>query len=743
MQYAQHVEVAVAVPVANLFTYGVGEGLSNGIEAGQLVEVPFGRGTRRGVVVETAVGPPPAGVQVKAVDRLVETDPVISQTLLQTLRWAADYYLAPPGEMIFTALPPSFRHPKKATGGRRVLTARLAGEIPDMELERLGRRAPLQARLVAELGDGQVIDVAELGRFGKGVRGALNALQAKGLVRLEKETRARRPAAPVLPLPPRIESLTAHQQRALDAIKAALAREEYAAFLLHGVTGSGKTEVYLRAIEKTLAQGRGAVLLVPEISLTPQLLARVNDRLGPGVAVLHSGLSSGERLDEWRRLNEGRAMVAVGARSAVFAPVRRPGLLIVDEEHDSSYKQSERLPYNGRDMAMVRARDEGAVVLMGTATPSVESYANAESGKSTLLNLPHRVHERPMPRVEIVDLKKDLPDPVERAHSLGRALAGALAETLDRKEQAILFLNRRGYSSFVLCKDCGQSVRCTNCSVALVHHSAVGQLKCHYCGLAIPVPETCPGCGSARMQHFGLGTEKCTEEVRRRFPGARVLRMDSDSTARSGALHEMMSSFAGGEADVMVGTQMVTKGHDLPGVTLVGVLLADLGLHLPDFRALERTFQLIMQVAGRAGRGDRPGRVIVQTFLPRHESIVLASKNDFVEFYRKELERRRALAYPPAGRLLLVRVSHPDAGVAGGLAAEIAGRIRSSERGKVSVLGPVESPLARLRGRYRFQLLVKAPTVEALLGAAVRVRPELRPPPRAKILFDVDPLDML
>ena len=736
---SRYLQVAVSAPVRGTYTYEY----SGEVEVGALVEVPFGKGVLRGVVVEFQDGPPAGGMKIKPLARVVEEQPVFSQPMIRTLLWAADYYLAPVGEMIFAALPPSMRKKGKAAGEKKVLVAVAGDSAGEEQVLELVGRAPLQARVLKRLAGSGEVDVQALENEIPGARAALRALERKGLTRIEKRSRRRSPPRAELPEPGMIERLTDGQTDALEAVTGALNHGSYQAFLLHGVTGSGKTEVYLRAIAHALSLDRGAILLVPEISLTPQLLSRVTARFGRRVAVLHSGLGAGERLDEWRRLQRGEARVAVGARSAVFAPVQKPALLVVDEEHDSSYKQSERLTYSGRDLAMVRAREEGGVVLLGTATPSVESYAHARSGRSTLLQLPERVQQRTMPEVEVVDLKENLPDPVERMHTIGPYLADCLAETLDRKEQAILFLNRRGYSSFALCKDCGQSVKCENCSVALVHHLREKQLRCHYCGLSTEVPSRCGHCGGGRIQLFGLGTEKCEEEVRRRFPGARVIRMDSDSATRRGAVGEMISRFASGEADILVGTQMVTKGHDMPGVTLVGVVLADLGIHLPDFRASERTFQLLMQVAGRAGRGERPGRVVVQTFMPAHESIVLAKEHRFEEFFEKELSRRQKLGYPPQKRLLLIRASHSDREVVAGLARRVAEAVRRAGNGRLEVLGPVASPLARLRGRYRWQMLVKSPTVKALQEAAATVIQKLKLPGGAKILFDVDPQDML
>jgi primosomal protein N' (replication factor Y) len=414
---------------------------------------------------------------------------------------------------------------------------------------------------------------------------------------------------------------------------------------------------------------------------------------------------------------------------------------VVHEEHDSSYKQSERLPYHARDLALVRGREEKAVVLLGSATPSAESLHRTREGRMTPLSLPRRVQQRPLPALEVVDLKRELLDPGERPHVLGPRLSQALAETLDRGEQAILFLNRRGYSSVALCRDCGQGVRCENCSVALTHHLREGMLRCHYCGLATAVPRQCRACGGGRIALFGLGTEKCEEEVRRRFPGARIARLDSDTASGRDVLRETLERFAAGDLDVLVGTQMVTKGHDIPGVTLVGVVLADLGLQVPDFRAAERTFQLLVQVAGRAGRGQRPGTVVVQTFLPLHPAIQAAREGDVQAFMERELQRRRQLGYPPAQRLLLVRSQHESEEEAASGARRAAEAFRRLAQGRITVLGPSPAPLERLRGQYRHQMLAKCSSIGLLLQAAVRVRDSVRT--RARLNFDVDPFDML
>jgi primosomal protein N' (replication factor Y) (superfamily II helicase) len=737
------VQVAIAAPVNKQFTYRIPSSYPDTPRIGQLVDAPFGKGIRRGVLTGLACDSEREDIEIKPISGLVAPEPVLSEAMIDILIWAASYYLSRPGEMIFAALPPSFKRPGKSIVPAKRILVELAKQPSIEELTTVAKRAPLQARLLDALIGSGAAEVARFTGIGGSARQALRALEKKGLVRFSHRQDSIELRTEDLPLPAKIERLTDAQSSALDQLNAAQDKKAYAAFLLHGVTGSGKTEVYLRAIAHALDLSRNAILMVPEISLTPQLLARVAARFGPLVAVLHSGLTDAERLSEWWRLRRGEARVALGARSAIFAPLDNLGVIVVDEEHDPSYKQSERLPYSGRDLAMVRARKEHALVVMGTATPTVESYSHANAGRSQLLRLSERIQERPMPTIEVVDLKKDLSDPIERLHTISLPLAEALAETLDRGEQAILFLNRRGFSSFALCKDCGQSIRCRNCSVALVHHRSERRLRCHYCGLSIPVPQKCPACGSGRMQLLGLGTEKCEDEVQRRFPGARVLRLDSDSTARRGSVQRKMAEFACGRADVLVGTQMVTKGHDIPGVTLVGVLLADLGLNLPDFRAHERTFQLLVQVAGRAGRGKRPGRVIIQTFLPQHECITMATEQNFEEFFKRELHRRQALGYPPAKKLMLVRVSHPDRGATSRLASRVAEALRRQGKGRITLLGPAESPLARLRNRFRWQMLIKASRIGDLQSIALTVQQRIRVPTGAKILFDVDPQDML
>ncbi|HEY8368818.1 MAG TPA: primosomal protein N', partial [Thermodesulfobacteriota bacterium] len=558
--------------------------------------------------------------------------------------------------------------------------------------------------------------------------------------------------------------LTRAQSEALTVLRAALASQTFAPFLLHGVTGSGKTEVYIRLVEAALAAGRGAIVLVPEISLTPQLVGRFTRRLGDRVAVLHSGLSDGERLDEWRRVRRGEAPVVVGARSAVFAPVEPLGVIVVDEEQEGSFKQDDGVRYHARDVAQMRARQAGAVCLLGSATPSLESWARATQrveGASPLgyLRLPERVEARPLPVVEVVDLRRKLGEEAPRGEAaeppspVSPVLEQALAETLAEGRQALLFLNRRGYATFLLCPDCGARFGCRSCAVSLVYHRAERALRCHYCGASRPAPAVCPTCGGTEVLQFGAGTERIEEWLRARFPKARLARLDRDVVGPRGAVRDVLKEVAAGEVDILVGTQMVAKGHDFAGVTLVGVLLAESGLSLPDFRAAERTVQLLTQVAGRAGRGDAPGRVIVQSYDPDHPAIRFAAAHDADGFYAVELAARRELGYPPFRRLVNLRVDAASESAArraaGWLATRAAARLAAdaSLAGQVEVVGPAPAPLARLRGRHRWQLLLKGRGSGAVRRLAAALAAEARKPgglSRGTMLsIDVDPANLL
>lgn len=571
----------------------------------------------------------------------------------------------------------------------------------------------------------------------------LNALRQEGWVGIEEEETYR----PVFDAPPPIDrpvTLSPAQTAATEAIVAALDSASFWPALLWGVTGSGKTEVYLQAIAKALACGRTTLVLVPEISLTHQVVDRVRARFGNLVAVLHSGLSDGERWDEWRKIARGEAPIVVGARSAVFAPLPRLGLILVDEEHDPAYKQEDGLRYNGRDVAVMRAKLGGCPVVLGSATPAMESYYNARSGRYTLLELPERVAERPLPAIAIVDLRKT--SSTGKSILVSSQLIAALRANLIARGQSLLFLNRRGYANFLQCVQCGEALHCPNCSVTLTLHQRWQALRCHHCDYTIPLPHACPACGGHSLSSLGAGTEQVEAALRQIVPGARVARMDRDTTARKGALHKLLSDWNDGVYDILVGTQMVTKGHDVHDVTLVGVLLADQSLNFPDFRASERTFQLITQVAGRAGRGDRSGRVIVQTLQPEHESLAAAQQHDFRRFAEQELAHRRELGYPPFQRLVKVRCEGLDNTRTEELAQQAAAAAAAAHGSGVQVLGPAPAPIERLRGRFRWQLLLRGRDAGVLRHTAQHAREAVRRSAQQhdiRVLVDVDPYNML
>ena len=599
----------------------------------------------------------------------------------------------------------------------------------------------------------------------------------KRLVALGRITREEQPAQPTdpyaaFPAPPapRPQDLTGEQRHAIAAVCAAMDGGTSSAFLLQGITGSGKTEVYLQLVAHARAQGRTALVLVPEIALTPALAARFRGRVEGGVAVLHSGLTPSERLAAYDAARAGRVGAVLGARSAVFAPLPNLGLLVVDEEHEGSFKQEESPRYQARDLALYRGRAAGAAVVLGSATPSLESLHGATTGRLVHLRLTQRPLARPLPHVQLVDLrtKSTAQNPAARTTPLtsgarvtilGPALLTALEGTLASGHQALIFLNRRGYSTSVLCRGCGLPLACPSCAVALTHHAPrtavdqeqpvrAGTLRCHYCDHTEAVPQACPACGSAQLYPLGLGIQRVEAELAARFPRARLGRLDRDAVQKRGALERTLSRFASGQTDVLVGTQMLAKGHDYPGVTLVGVVAADVGLRMPDWRAAERTLQLLTQVAGRAGRGNTPGNVIIQTWCPEHPALVCAASHDVDGFAAQEMPLRQQLNYPPFGRLAMVRAEAPTEPVAQALATAAAGALQAAARrlgaaDSLQVLGPAPAPLARLRGIWRMQVLLKASSPRPRQAALRQMLQQVRPPTGARLVVDVDPGSML
>jgi len=737
--------VAVGRPVKGPFTYLVPPELEGRLRRGQRILVPFGRGRALGFYLGPG-RPPEGGGTLKPVSALLEDVPALPDDVLALVEFAAAYYRHPLGEALRAALPPGLTDPSEGPEpSPDVVRSVVVVGSPSVDTL---RRAPAQAAALGYLlAVGGRAELDELGRAVPGARAAVQRLVARGWVQVEE--RALEPTvAEGLGLA-RPEQLTEAQAAALGELQRALDAGGFQPFLLQGVTGSGKTEVYLQAAEHALARGGGALVLVPEIALTPQLVGRFRSRFGSAVAVLHSGLRDRERLLHWKALRAGTVRLAVGVRSAVFAPVRDLALLVVDEEHDPSFKQDEKLRYQARDLAVVRAKQAGATVVLGSATPSLETVENARRGRYRRLRLPARVDDRPMPSVELVDLRRVRPRPTgtpEQPPALSPPMVNALGEALGRGQQAILFLNRRGHSTAVVCEACGQGVPCSRCDVSLTFHLRGRNLQCHYCGEARPVPDRCPGCGGPLVP-VGAGTERIETEVAERFPSARVARLDRDAATTAERLTELLSRFARGEIDVLVGTQMVAKGHDFPGVTLVCVVSADTGLLLPDFRAAERTFQLVTQVSGRAGRGKEPGRVLVQTWNPEADAVARVPAHDYDGFAEHELAWREALAWPPFSRLVAVRIEGQDPGETAAVARKLGDRLAVLLPGPatgVRLLGPAPAPLARLRGKSRWQLLLKAPR-QALLGPLLdQLERDLEVLPGAvRVVLDVDPGAML
>ncbi|WP_437575535.1 replication restart helicase PriA [Sorangium sp. So ce887] len=816
-------DVAVPVPLSQAFTYEVPAALAGEVRPGARVLCEFHRRKLIGVVL--AVSERSAAIdpsKIKPLAALVDARPALPAELLSFLQVLASYYFAPIGEVLRLALPAIEREQVRAlkaqgeldgmldlgrakqVGGRKVAYARATDVVEEPGTLR-GQAAAVLALLRAT-GEQPVARIEE--RFGN-ARSALKKLAERNLVALDEREPPRDPFFR-LPeerdVPPELNAAQAEAAARIDAALAALsasgegearaaaphepqpaghepqpAGQEArpagpSAFLLFGVTGSGKTEVYLRAINSCLERGRGALVMVPEIALTPQLVARFRARFGDELAVLHSGLSDADRHAMWASLHGGKVRVAIGARSALFAPVPDLGLILVDEEHDGSFKQEEGVRYHARDMALLRAHRAGAVCVLGSATPSIESVALVRRGKLVELRLPDRAHrEASLPEVTLVDLRRfgagPSGDPL-----ISLPLHRALERTLAAKEQAILFLNRRGFAPSVVCGSCGNLTTCEACSVALTYHRGRrrdapppagapapagapspaaplderpqgGRLRCHYCDYAGPLPERCGSCGSRTLLLEGLGTERLESTIAESFPEARVARLDRDVAGKDRS-QAILARMREGKIDILVGTQMVTKGHDLPNVTLVGVVNADAALGLPDFRAAERGFQLLVQVAGRAGRRDRPGRVLIQTRNPEHPAIAFAAAHDVPGFLDREIRDREEVGYPPATRLALIRIDAVDEGVGRGAAAKLAAHARTCPEGvarRVEVLGPSAAPIARLRGRYRFRVLLRARERGPLRGTLAALTGLIRDglDRNARVIIDVDPVAML
>ncbi|MBZ5619537.1 MAG: primosomal protein N' [Acidobacteriia bacterium] len=798
-------DVSLPVPLDQPFTYGLPETLRHRVRPGSRLVVPFGPRKLTGLILRCHDEQP--SVTTREALRLIDSEPVLSAELLALGRWIAGYYCAPLGEVLRGMLPlaSEIRRGKVwslTDSGRDAARQLLLDSAPDdpvaqilhmlerrplsatylaktqpladkaiRSLERKGfifaeqvqtERDPLRApserlRIELAVADGErklnkperelraflelhpgSHNLKDLEDAVKNASMAARSLARKGMVSLKPETVAMA-AGPV-----RVRhALNPPQEAAFEQILEAIRTRGFRTFLLYGVTGSGKTEVYLNSIEAVLAEGRSSLLLVPEIALTPAMAGQFFSRFGDRVAILHSAFTDVERTEQWRRIRSGAASVVVGTRSGVFAPVRNLGLIVVDEEHDGSYKQEETPRYNGRDVAVVRAQAANACVILGSATPSLESRYNVERGKYTLLELPGRIEERPMPSVELIDMRQEFLETRKQA-TFSRKLLDAIGLRLENGEQTIVLLNRRGFSSFVACRACGERVECINCSLTLTYHKRDRRLLCHYCGYAEKVPAVCPKCASEHIYFLGLGSERVEEELHQAFPTARIARLDRDTVTGKRQYETILQDFREGNYDLLVGTQMIAKGHDIPNVTLVGVVSADIGLGMPDFRAAERTFQLLTQVAGRAGRGSVPGIVLVQTINPDHYAVRMAAAQDYQAFYEKELSFRRMMHYPPFSAMANILVRSEKKEMAMRMSADL-GMILTPPAEKLRVMGPAEAPVPRLKNEYRYQFLIKAASRKTLNELLQRIRTFAldRKWGATALVIDVDPLTLM
>ncbi len=798
-------DVSLPVPMDQAFTYRLPETLRHRAQRGCRLTVPFTGRKLTGVILEVHDRRP--AYALREVLRLVDEQPVLDEGLMRLGAWIASYYCAPLGEVYRGMMPLSGETRKGKVysltdTGRDVARQLILGDAetePSLQLLRMLESRPmtenylktkfenakrlltaLEKKGFVEMEDVEadrdplrassdrlrveLIRFPEGGKFPKPERELLSylelhpgshnlaevetlvksasvsarALARKGHVSLRTEPLMRDTPAAVVP-----RLLNEHQQKAFDAISNALETKQFQTFLLQGVTGSGKTEVYLRAIDAALALGRNAMLLVPEIALTPAMAGQFFSRFGDRVAILHSAFNDSERAEQWRRIRAGKAGVVVGTRSGIFAPVQNLGLIIVDEEHDHSYKQAETPRYNGRDVAVMRAHQTGSVVVLGSATPSMETRYNAEKNKYTLIDLPERIEQRPMPAVELIDMRLEFLE-TRKQSTFSRRMLEGLHGRIENKEQTMLILNRRGFSSFVACRACGERLQCINCSVTLTFHRRDRRMLCHYCSYAEKVPATCPKCQSEHLHFLGVGSEKVEDELHREFPEARIARLDRDTAGGKKKFESILSDFREGNYDILVGTQMIAKGHDIPNVTLACIVNADIGLGLPDFRAAERTFQLLTQSAGRAGRGSLPGIVLIQTINPDHYAIRYAAAQDYNGFYEKELQFRRAMRYPPFAALANVLIRHEKQEQALRMSAELGSLLEPAPEG-IKILGPAEAPVQRLHNEFRYQLLIKAAHRKTLNEQLNRLRVHAQSQKWSPtcLVIDVDPLTLL
>jgi primosomal protein N' (replication factor Y) len=796
------INIALNIPADKLFTYEVPIDLQDQIAVGKRVFVSFGRRKRTGFIIEIINSC--SLEKVKSVSEVLDEEPLFSEQDLRFYQWITNYFMYPLGKALAeiipagsekkdflwitplplindVSLPPAQKkvwgllqqYPQgialagltKISGLKNISGAicslHLAGllQIDEKQKKQLAARRQKvvilntskideekltrkQEELIAFLRQRGKMALHDLIRLSGTSSAIIKRLQDKGIIELSETEKIRTAVFESLTGENTIRyTLNSRQQKAFQEISAHLKKNVFTPILLHGVTGSGKTEVYLNAIAQVLENDGSAIYLVPEIALTPQLISRIQGRFDQEqIAIMHSGIAESIRYDQWRQIKRGRIKLVIGARSALFAPLPNLKLIIVDEEHDASYKQDDRLCYHGRDMAVLRAKLDCAVVVLGSATPGIRSYYNARNKKYSCLEISQRVEDKPLPEIEIIDMKAQL-EAQGKAPILSVHLIAAIEMTLTKKEQVLLFLNKRGFDTFLVCADCGYNFRCPNCAVSLKNHAAEGVIKCHYCNYTKKALPVCPTCHGNRILSYGTGTQKLEAQIKNLFPEARIQRMDSDTTQAKGAQEKILQKLGGREIDILVGTQMITKGHDFPFITLVGVISADTSLNMPDFRAGERTFQQLTQVAGRGGRGTAPGRVIIQTFNPQHYALKHVQNHDYKSFYEEEIAFRKDLGYPPFSRIINVRLSATKKETLldqAKLLGKTAKKLSAESGNKVAIIGPAESPLAKIKGRYRWQMLLKSENANALHQLARELLHKMGKS-TVKITVDVDP----
>lgn len=738
--------ITVDIPLnrqGQVFDYLVPSKMEEKLKIGHAVKIPFGNRKVNGFVIGFSEESSIETSKIKKIIEIITDEPLFDQEMLDLFKWISAYYKSSLLKVIKTAIPTGLIEGRVSKKIIKYLTlAKPPREISDF-IEKQKNRAPKQVKVLEFLlnnrGDYTVSQLVNVTRTTSGV---IYRLLEKGFLEYKEEITDRRPELTSVkgyqtPFKP-----TKAQEEVIRVINNSIQSGKPGTFLLHGVTGSGKTEVYLQTIEYALNRGKGAIVLVPEISLTPVMVKRFYSRFGDQVAVLHSNLSLGERYDEWRRIKEGKARIAIGARSAIFAPVKNLGLMIIDEEHENTYKQAEYPYYHAREVALKRGKISSVPVILGSATPALESYYFARKGVFSYFSLPERINKEQLPPVKIIDMREELKSGNTTIFS--NDLLEAIHYALSKEKQVMIFLNRRGYANFILCRECGYVIKCQNCDISLTYHASNRKLRCHYCDYSIELPETCPICNSQYIREFGIGTERIEKELSLFFPKARIVRMDVDTTARKGAHQRILEQVEKGEVDILVGTQMIAKGHDYPNISVVGVITADTILNIPDFRSGERTFQLLTQVAGRTGRGTGKGQVIIQTYSPEHYSIQAAKNHDYSGFYRQEIKMRENLNYPPFTQMVNIIFQGQKEDLVIQTAREVGIFLNEYHNYIDEKLGPSPAPISKLRNKYRWQIILKFKGWEKrnyilneLLNNRINTSEEV------SIIIDVDPLTVL